>query len=152
MRVTSVKKRRRRFGAVTVELAAILPLFVTLILGQIEMSRLGMVSQILTNAARQGCRVAVLNGKALSDVQSAVTAALAASGVSPGNISLVASDPGSAGAYLMPSTLSATEPTNGTPITLTLRVTYSSVSWFPTPQFLGNAKISGSATMNSERP
>ena len=40
----------------------------------------------------------------------------------------------------------------GTAITVTLRVSYSSVSWLPTPYYLSSANIAASATMSSERP
>src|SRR4051812_31810099 len=45
-------KSRRRVGAVVVEMAVVLPIFIGLVMGQIESSRLGMVAQLLTTAAR----------------------------------------------------------------------------------------------------
>ena len=46
-------KSKARKGASAVEMAIVAPVFVALILGQIETSRLGMVSQLLTTAARR---------------------------------------------------------------------------------------------------
>ena len=51
-------------------MAIVVSAFVTLILGQIETARLGMASQMLTTAARDGCRVAVIPGSTQCDVQS----------------------------------------------------------------------------------
>ena len=51
--------RRARAGAV-VEFAVILPLLVTFLFGIIEYGWLFMVRQTMQNAAREGCRIAVL--------------------------------------------------------------------------------------------
>ena len=152
MRVHRRGVRRLRAGGAAAELAIILPIIVALVFGQIESSRLGMVSQLLTTAAREGCRVAVINGKTLSDVQTRVTSVLSGSGISPGSVTLVDSDPGTNGAWLSPSTLSASLPSGGTAVTLTIRISYSTVSWLPTPSYLKSASVAASATLNSERP
>jgi Flp pilus assembly protein TadG len=49
---------RRRFGAAAVEAAIILPLLLTFLVGLWEVGRMVWVSTILTNAAREGGRVA----------------------------------------------------------------------------------------------
>ncbi|SIO23934.1 TadE-like protein [Singulisphaera sp. GP187] len=119
----------------------IAPVFITLVLGQIETSRLGMVSQLLTTAAREGCRVAVIPGKAQSDVQNRVNSVLAGSGIPIGAVTPTCPSPD------VWDSSSA-----GTPITVRLSVPYSSVSWLGTPFFLKGATITASATMSSERP
>ena len=123
------------------ELAFIAPVFLTLVLGIIESSRLGMVCQLLTTAAREGCRVAVLDGMTESDVQSRIDAVLNGSGVTVGTVTPTC-----------PSPYSWDSSPGGTPITVSLSVPYSRVSWLPTPFFLKGATISCSATMSSERP
>lgn len=50
----------RRRAAAVVEFAVVLPLLLVLLLGIIEFSWVFMVRQTLINAAREGCRVAVL--------------------------------------------------------------------------------------------
>jgi Flp pilus assembly protein TadG len=122
-------------------MAFIAPVFLALVLGIIESSRLGMVTQLLTTAAREGCRVAVINGKTQADVQSRVDAVLTGSGISVGTVTPTC-----------PAPYSWDSSPGGTPITVSLSVPYSQVSWLPHPFFLTSATISCSATMSSERP
>jgi Flp pilus assembly protein TadG len=65
-----------RRGATAVEFAIVAPVAFMLILGLIEFGRGLMVQHLLNNAARQGARVATIEGKATSDVTTAVTNAL----------------------------------------------------------------------------
>ncbi len=53
--------RRNRRGAAVVEFAVVAPVFFLLVFGMIEFGRAIMVQQILTNASREGARVAVLD-------------------------------------------------------------------------------------------
>src|SRR5579864_8209893 len=76
------RKLRKRSGAAMVEAAIILPVFVLLVFGLIEASRLGMVAQILTTAAREGCRVAVIDGNTNTDVTNRVDSILSTSKIS----------------------------------------------------------------------
>jgi Flp pilus assembly protein TadG len=134
-------KRAKRRGTSAVEMAFIAPVFLTLVLGIIEASRLGMVSQLLTTAAREGCRVAVIDGSTATDVQTRIDAVLSGSGISVGTITPTC-----------PSPYSWDSAPSGTAITVSLSVPYNSVSWLPTPYFLNGATVSCSATMSSERP
>lgn len=122
-------------------MAFITPVFLTLVLGIIESSRLGMVTQLLTTAAREGCRVAVLQGADQSAVQNSVDAVLNGSGISVGTVEPTC-----------PSPYSWDTSPGGTPITVSLVVPYNSVSWLPVPLFLNGVNITCSATMSSERP
>ena len=95
-------------------MAFIAPVFLTLVLGIIESSRLGMVSQLLTTAAREGCRVAVINGMTQADVQNRVNAVLNGSGISVGTVTPTC-----------PARTPGIRPPSGTPITVSLSVPYS---------------------------
>lgn len=150
MRVRRPTARTRRSGAAIVEMALVTPLFITLILAQIESSRLGMVAQLLSTGAREACRVAVVNGNALSDVQSRLDSILANSGINNLTLTPVDSDPGTNGAYILNSNWATSS--GGAPITVILRVPYSQVSWLPVPYYLSSAVVSAAATMSSERP
>ena len=128
-----------------VEMAFIAPVFLSLTMGIIESSRLGMVAQMLTTAAREGCRVAVLNysdaNAASQAVNDRISRVLSGSGISVGTVTPTCT--GSTSWDRAPS---------GTPITVSLSVPFSQVSWLPTPFFLNGAQVSCSATMSSERP
>ena len=134
-------RRRRRSGASAVEFALVAPLFVALTMGQLESSRLGMVAQLLTTAAREGCRVAVIPGNTQSDVQARIDAVLSGLGISVGTVTPTC-----------PSPYTWSTAPQGTPITVSLSVPYSQVSWLGTPFFLSNAVVSSAATMSSENP
>jgi Flp pilus assembly protein TadG len=119
-------------------MALVAPVFVALLMGQLESSRLGMVAQLLSNAAREGCRVAVVPGSAQTDVQARITAVLSGSGITVGTVT--------------PTPSNWQTATSGTPITVSLSVPYSQVSWLGTPFFLNGATVSASATLSSENP
>ena len=80
------RKGPKRKGASAVEMAFIAPVFVALVMGIIESSRLGMVSQLLTTAAREGCRVAVIYGSSQATVQARIDEVLAGSGIPVGTV------------------------------------------------------------------
>lgn len=119
-------------------MAIVLPLFLLLVLGMIEAARLGMAAQLITTAAREGCRVAVLPYNDPSTVQTQINGVLAGSGISP--------------TMSMSPVISSTSPSGGTPITVTLSVPYSQIAWFSPVLFFGGATVTASATMSSERP
>lgn len=69
-----------RRGAAIVEMAAVLLVFVMLLFGVLEFSRLLFVRQVLTNAAREGARYAVVNSydtNVIADTQAVVKKYLA---------------------------------------------------------------------------
>lgn len=144
------RRVRSRRGVSAPELAISASILVFFVFGIIEFSRLGMAAQLLTNAAREGCRVAVIQNTATSDIQGRVNTMLTSTGIPPGTITAVDSDPGTNGSWIIPSNWS-TAPGN-TPVTLVLRVPFTQVSWLPAPFFLSTAKVVGTATLNSERP
>jgi Flp pilus assembly protein TadG len=124
-----------------VELALVSPILITLLLGMIEGARLGMVTQLLTAAAREGCRVAVLDGMTQTDVQNRINAVLSGSNISVGTVTPTCTSP-----------YTWTSAPSGTAITVSLSVSYSQVSWLKLAGFFNNSTINASATMSSERP
>ena len=56
----SLKSKNARRGVAVVEFAIIAPIVFLVIFGLMEMGRLVMVKQAVTNAAREGCREASL--------------------------------------------------------------------------------------------
>jgi Flp pilus assembly protein TadG len=141
MHVRQRPGRSRSRGTSAVEMAIVAPVIVTLFMAQIESSRLGMVAQLLTTAAREGCRVAVVPGHTQSDVQTRINNVLAGSGISVGTVTPTA-----------PSGYTWNTAPQGTAITVSLSVPYNQVSWLGTPYFLNGATVAASATMSSENP
>jgi hypothetical protein len=112
--------RRKRRGTATVEFALVAPIFFMLIFGMIEFGRAVMVQQILTNASREGARVAVLDGSTGSSVRSTVTTYLSNAGISGATTTITPSEPSTAG--------------YGQPVTVSISVPFGQVSWVPLPK------------------
>ena len=103
-----------------------------LLLGMVEVGRAMMVQQVLINASRVGAREAVTLASTSSSAINAATNY--ASGVGVPGISVVATpDPGTAAA--------ATE------VTVTTTVDFASVSWLPSPWFMGGKTLVASSVM-----
>ena len=68
-------------GAVLIEFALVLPLLLLLIVGMFDLGFAFQQYQAVTNAAREGARMAVLPGYSSGDVEDRVQAYLGASGV-----------------------------------------------------------------------
>ena len=83
------RKFREREGVAAVEAAFVLPIVVTLMLGIWEVGRMIEVTQLVTNAAREGARVAAggnINGTSVtvSTVQQAVKDYMTSAGLPDG--------------------------------------------------------------------
>lgn len=138
MRLQPERTRGLR-GVATVEMAVIAPVVVLLVLGMIEASRMCQVTQILANAAREGCRVAISIGKTSADVTTRVESTLSAAGINPALVTV----------SLSPSSVDTTH--LNTQITLTLSVNFTSVNWIAQPFFFKTSVITSSCTMYSQR-
>ena len=77
-------------GAVLIEFALVLPLLLVLFAGMFDLGLAFQRYQAVTNAAREGARMAVLPGYSTAEVESRVRNYLAASGV-PGTPTIVVS-------------------------------------------------------------
>jgi Flp pilus assembly protein TadG len=129
--------RKNRRGAAAVEFAIVAPLFVTMVFGMVEFGRMIMVQQVLTNASREGARMAVLDGATTSSVQSAVQTYLQNAGVPNAPPAEVSPSPPSSAGY-------------GEPVTVTVSVNFNQVSWLPTPMFLGGQALRAATVMRRE--
>jgi Flp pilus assembly protein TadG len=72
---------RRRRAAAVVEMAVVTPLLLTLLFGIIEYGWLFMIKQTMTNAAREGCRVATLQGSTDGQITGTITSYLTGTGL-----------------------------------------------------------------------
>ncbi|MBC8289375.1 MAG: pilus assembly protein [Planctomycetes bacterium] len=68
MKLLTVKKRNDRRGAAVVEMAMVLPIFMMVVLGIVEFGRAMMVGQMVTNAAREATRMAIVDGSSNTSV------------------------------------------------------------------------------------
>ena len=73
--------RTTRRGAAVVEMAVVAPLLLLILFGVIEFGWTFMVHETLTNAAREACRVGVLQGSTEADIEARFTEAMAATGI-----------------------------------------------------------------------
>lgn len=128
--------RQQRQGAAAVEFALVAPVFFLLIFGMIEYGRMVMVQQVLTNAAREGARVGVLDNATTSDVTTSVSSFLTGANINSSTVTVNPSPPSSA-------------PYGGS-VTVTVSVPFSQVSWLPSPMFLGGTTLSATAVMRRE--
>jgi Flp pilus assembly protein TadG len=69
----SVASRRTRSGVAAVEMAFIVPILALIALGMFELSRGVMVREILTGAARKGCRTGIIHQYGNSNIISDAT-------------------------------------------------------------------------------
>jgi len=108
-----------------------------MVFGLIEFGRMVMVQQIITNASREGARVGVLDGTTGADVLSAVDNYLTGASVAGATITVDPVEPSTAG--------------YGEPVTVTVAVPFSQVSWLPSPMFIsGGTELSASTVMRRE--
>lgn len=135
--------RHIRHGAAAVEMAVVSPFLFAMVLGSIEFGRAMMVSNLMTNSAREGARVAVVPGGATSDVTTAVNNELTTVGILPANATITVLVNGAAA--------DASTANSGDNITVKVTVPYSKVTWLPTTLFLSStATITGQAVMRRE--
>ena len=64
-----IKRNHNRRGAAIVEMALVLPIFFAVVLGIVEFGRAMMVSQMVTNAAREATRLAIIDGSTNATVE-----------------------------------------------------------------------------------
>ena len=73
--------KKNRSGLATVEMAIVVLLLLMVTMGAIQYGLLFLRTQQITNAARQGARIAILPTSGLSDVEAAVERLMAAAGM-----------------------------------------------------------------------
>ena len=135
------RRRSQRRGAACVEFAFVAPFLLFLVFGSFEFSRMIMVQQALTNAAREGCRhAASVNVRDLDAVVDRVRESLR------GTISGY-TDPEMVRVTCTPEDLK--DMTSGTTIVMNVEVDCDDVSWM-SPMFFSAAKLSSTSTMNRE--
>jgi Flp pilus assembly protein TadG len=141
--------RRRRRGAAAVEFAIVAPLFFLLVFGMIEFGRIIMVQQVITNAAREGARVGVLDpptgGTNKQTVLDTVSNYLTSAKITPPTPSAriyISTDNGTTWVESEPSLA-----TYGQPVKVTVSVSYENISWLPFSWFGNSGKTLQASTI-----
>ena len=131
-------RRRHNFrrGASAVEFAIVAPLFFMVVLGIIEFGRMAMVQQVITNAAREGARIAVLDDATLVKIENRVEDYLASANIKTSKVQVTPNPPDSAG--------------YGEPVSVSIDVPFDAVSWLPAPFMLGGKTLRAEAVMRRE--
>lgn len=121
------------------EFALVAPVFFLMVLGMIEFGRMVMVQQVITNASREGARVGVLDSPTptAGQVSTTVTTYLQKAGISGATVTIDPTEPTTAG--------------YGAPVTVTVQIPFSSVSWLPSPMFISeNTQLTAHTVMRRE--
>jgi len=127
------QKRPSRRGAAVVEFAIVAPVFLTLMVGTLEVSRALVVQQLLTNASREGARVGSYDTTtSTSTISSAVNTYLSNEGISGATTTVSPSPPSSAA--------------DGQSISVTVSIAFNTVSWIP-PFYLSGKTLSATSVM-----
>lgn len=133
-----------RRGAAVVEMAVVLPVFLTVILGIIELGRAIMVGQLVTNAARESARLAVVDGTNNTQVADAAKSFLnQAAGVSTGDVTV---------GITVSSASAGNQVSNAQPrdlVTVTVSLPYSKVSFLP-PKYMAGKSLTATSAMRHE--
>jgi Flp pilus assembly protein TadG len=136
---------RRRRGKAVVEFAFVAPLLFLLIFGMIEFGRVVMVMQILTNAVREGGRLAAVSATSNTDIENVVRGYLTNSGVNSTAIQNVTVTDGG-GAAINYGTV-----TDGTQMRISCTLLTSRVTWLPMQWILpAGHQLSATSVMRRE--
>ncbi len=130
------RRAAHRRGAAAVEFALMAPLLFLLVFGMVEVGRGLMVQQLLSNAARDGARSAILEGATVAAVETSVLDYLGTSSISGASVAVT------------PDPLTLAQ--GGDPVTVTVSVPFTAVSWLPSPRYFDGATLSASVTMRRE--
>jgi len=140
--------QEQRSGAALVESALVLPIFFLVTLSVVEFGRAFMVSQLLTNSAREGARLAITAGVTNQEVVDSVTDQVASTvGVSAAQVTVDITitpftgnpDPGN----------DLTQANKRDLCNVTTSVLYDDVSFVPM-RFLAGVSLAGQAAMRHE--
>jgi Flp pilus assembly protein TadG len=127
---------RSRRGAAVVELAFTAPILFLLCFGMIDVGRAVMVQNLITNAARDGARTAVLDGASAEAIETQVEDYLASSTVSDAVVTV------------SPNPLSLAN--LGDPVSVTVQVPFDSVSWLPSSMYFQGTNLQATVVMRRE--
>ena len=135
-------RNSNRRGATAVEFAFVAPIFFLLVLGMIDLGRMIMIQHAATNAAREGCRKAVLATTVNStDIENTVRRALQTTTTYAWNKDVVRV---SVPAGVSSSTVSGTE------LTVGVEIDFADLTWLPFARVGKNLTLGAESTQKRE--
>lgn len=138
----SRSRSTKRRGVAMVEMAIVLPLLLLLLVGIMEMGRVVMIYQILTNATREGARLAVVPGTSDATVLNACNTYLDRGGISAsGRVVQILNGGGTSSSL---SSIAALQP-----VTVRVQVPFSENTW-GFAQIMGGRTFTSTVTMRRE--
>lgn len=144
-----VQATRPRTGAAAVEFAFVGPILIMIVVASVELGRSVMVLDLLSHAARTGCRAGVLPSNGNGDVATAVNNSLAAAGISGAGTPAIDVLPQGTTTWTSPG--DAGNANTGDAVRVTVSVPYARVSWLGFNWFMSSgAKLSSSVVMCKE--
>lgn len=126
---TCRRTRPARQGAAAVEFALVAPVFLIFLFGTMELGRLAMARNVITNASREAARLAVIEGSTNQQIED--TAKHYAKVGSVDNVSV-----------------NITETTTTKSVEVFIK--FEDVSWLPNAWFLKDQVLSSTTTMRKE--
>lgn len=130
----SGRKSNRRRGATMVEFAIVAPIFLILLFGAFEFSRLNMMRSTASNAAYEAARLSMVPGATSAEATAEAQRILAVLGTRNASVTI------------NPGTVSATDEE----ITVTITIPFADNA-FMIPVFVGNMNIVAQSTLKTER-
>src|SRR6185295_1840502 len=104
----------------------VIPVYIVIFFGMIEIARVFMVRALLDNSARVGCRTGNLQGKSNSDVQAAITSALTGQGINGSTATITVNG----------KAVDVSASVSGDIIRVVISVPVANVTWLPGTGFL----------------
>ncbi len=121
---TAERSRRRRGAIYVTEFALVGPLWIFIILAIFEFGRVFMVAQCLTDAARRGCRLGIVEGVSTQNITDDAVSYLTGMGIPGDSVQVVINDGNG-------NVTEAQDVPAYTEITVVVTVPFDSVSWLP---------------------
>lgn len=129
-------KRQKRNGAAVVEFAMVIPVMLVFTFGMIELSRMSMVKESLTQASREGARVGIRPTATIAAIQNRVAEELEILGLSSAQVTVT------------PEVLSEAEP--GDDVRVEVSIPFTDASWVPNFFEFSTGSISAETVMRRE--
>jgi Flp pilus assembly protein TadG len=112
-----------------VEFALVIPIFFVFVLGLVEFGRGLMVSSLISNATRVGCRTGILSGSTNDQVTSAIDSLLHGQGIAGYTTTITVN-----GKAVNVSTAQSADT-----VTVQISIPITSASWLPSLSFLSGS-------------